>query len=158
MTTKQEERKALQQIETILATLEPDGYVNTAFDGVIDVARTNIENDWACSMQDRAESAERALTEEKATHDKNLQYMAAKLNDQTKRAEEAEKALQARNLEYNKAMQAKAEAEEDADHYFHQMEAAEAEAATVKAENEALRNEIIRLKARLFDMMEAANL
>jgi len=57
MTTKAQEREALQKIAEILSTLDADGYVRTAFDGVLDIAETNIENDWACSLKERLDSA-----------------------------------------------------------------------------------------------------
>lgn len=57
MTTKEQERKALERIREILAGIDSDGWVNTAFAGVIDDAETNIANDWALSMADRYESA-----------------------------------------------------------------------------------------------------
>lgn len=58
MTTKEQERKALAQIKKIMDSLEADSYINTAFAGCLEIAESNIENDWACSMKDRAESAE----------------------------------------------------------------------------------------------------
>lgn len=58
MTTKADERKVLDQIQALLLTIDPTGYVNTAFEGCVDVARENIENDFACSYKQRAESAE----------------------------------------------------------------------------------------------------
>ncbi len=58
MTTKEQERKALEQIKKIVAGLGEDSYLAIAFDGCFEIADTNIENDWACSMKQRAESAE----------------------------------------------------------------------------------------------------
>lgn len=57
MTTKQQERDALARIREILETLDSDGYVNTAMEGVLEIAETNIENDWACSLKERLDSA-----------------------------------------------------------------------------------------------------
>lgn len=59
MTTKEQERKALDQIRKIMQSLGEDSYINTAFAGCLEVAETNIENDWACSMKERAEIAEK---------------------------------------------------------------------------------------------------
>lgn len=59
MVSKEQERKALNEIIEILLQLEPDGYVRTAFDGCFQIAEDNINNDFACSMKQRAESAER---------------------------------------------------------------------------------------------------
>lgn len=58
MTTKDQERKALEAIKKILAGLDEDGYVRTAMQGVIEDAEDNIENDWAMSRYDAWQSAE----------------------------------------------------------------------------------------------------
>lgn len=50
-TTKADERAALELIRGILAELDPDGYVNTAFDGCCDIAESNIDNDFANSYK-----------------------------------------------------------------------------------------------------------
>lgn len=58
MTTKNQEREALAKIRKIVEGLGADSYIGAAFEGCFEVAETNIENDWACSMKQRAESAE----------------------------------------------------------------------------------------------------
>lgn len=50
-TTKADERAALELIRGILAELDPDGYVNTAFEGCCDMAESNIDNDFANSYK-----------------------------------------------------------------------------------------------------------
>ena len=59
MTTKEEEYKALEQIKKIVSALGADSYIAIAFEGCFEVAEGNIDNDFACSMKQRAESAER---------------------------------------------------------------------------------------------------
>lgn len=59
MTTKAEEYKALEQIKKIVSALGADSYIAIAFEGCFEVAEGNIDNDFACSMKQRAESAER---------------------------------------------------------------------------------------------------
>lgn len=54
MTTKEQERKALDRIKKIVADLGPDSYVAAAFEGCFEIAADNIENDFACSMEQRA--------------------------------------------------------------------------------------------------------
>ena len=76
MTSKEQERKALEQIRKIVDGLGEDSYVATAFAGCFEIAQQNIDNDWACSMQDRAESAERKVSELQA----NLDHLAAVKN------------------------------------------------------------------------------
>ena len=59
MTMKEQERKALEQIKKIVAGLGEDSYIGIAFEGCFEIAEENIENDFACSMKQRAEAAER---------------------------------------------------------------------------------------------------
>ena len=54
--TKDQEREALEKIKAILDTLGPDSYVGTAFEGCIEDAEENIENDFACSMKQKVEA------------------------------------------------------------------------------------------------------
>lgn len=57
MTTKEQELKALAQIKKIVESLGADSYIGTAFEGCFEIAEENIENDFACSMKQRWESA-----------------------------------------------------------------------------------------------------
>ena len=61
--TKEQERKALAQIKKIVDSLGKDSYIATAFDGCFEIAEKNIENDWACSMKQRVEAAEKKVAE-----------------------------------------------------------------------------------------------
>ncbi len=77
ISTKEQEQKALDQIKTILATLEPGSYVRTAFDGCVDAAQSNIKNDFGESpyqdcikAEKRAEAAEEENKTLKAENDK----------------------------------------------------------------------------------------
>lgn len=63
MTTKEQERKALEQIRKIVAGLGDDSYVATAFEGCFDDAEYNIEYDAAMSMADRVASYAKELSE-----------------------------------------------------------------------------------------------
>ena len=50
MTTKNEERKILSQIEKLIESAGKDSYIAYAFAGCCDIARDNIENDFANSL------------------------------------------------------------------------------------------------------------
>lgn len=56
--TKEQERKALARIKKIVEELGENSYIGIAFEGCFEVAEENIENDFACSMKQRAEHAE----------------------------------------------------------------------------------------------------
>lgn len=63
MVTKEQERKALEQIKKIVDSLGADSYIATAFDGCFEDARENIENDFAPlherSIRDREKKSQR---------------------------------------------------------------------------------------------------
>ena len=64
MPTKEQEKKALAKIEKILEELgnNPDtSYICRAFQGCIEDARENIENDFANSQKDRADYLEKQV-------------------------------------------------------------------------------------------------
>lgn len=53
MTTKEQERKALEQIRKIVEGLGENSYIGTAFEGCFEIAESNIENDFADSMANK---------------------------------------------------------------------------------------------------------
>ena len=57
--TKQQERDTLEKIKKMVTQLGPSSYLSAAFEGCFELAAENIENDWACSMADRARRAEK---------------------------------------------------------------------------------------------------
>ncbi|MCD7891630.1 MAG: hypothetical protein LUG26_07795 [Ruminococcus sp.] len=63
MTTKEQELRALEKIRKIVEELGDDSYVGTALEGCFEIAEDNIGNDFACSMKQRAESAEKRAEE-----------------------------------------------------------------------------------------------
>ena len=87
MTTKEQERKALAQIKKIIEGLGPDSYIGTAFEGCMEIAEENIENDFACSMKQRYEKA----SEEAADFKRTAEYYAAE-EEKAKAENEALKA------------------------------------------------------------------
>ena len=61
ITTKEQERKALDKIRKIIAELGDDSYVAAAFEGCFEVAEQNIDNDWACSLKQQVESKDNEI-------------------------------------------------------------------------------------------------
>ena len=55
--TKEQEQKALEKIKKIVTDLGEDSYIGMAFEGCFEIAKDNIENDFGCSMKQRAESS-----------------------------------------------------------------------------------------------------
>lgn len=52
---KEEERKALNKLKKIVEGLGENSYIAAAFDGCFEIAESNIENDFCCSMKQRYE-------------------------------------------------------------------------------------------------------
>lgn len=93
MTTKAQERKALEQIKKIVESLGADSYIATAFEGCFEIAESNIENDWACSMKQRAESAEKLVSKLEAENI-NLRHAVKKAKEEaSKKQTELEEKL-----------------------------------------------------------------
>ena len=57
--SKEQERKALESIRAIVATLGPNSYLATAFEGCLQDAEDNIEYDAAFSMYARWQDSEK---------------------------------------------------------------------------------------------------
>jgi regulator of replication initiation timing len=57
--TKDQERKALEKIKKIVEELGGDSYIGMAFEGCFEIAERNIEDDFGCSMKQRAEKAQK---------------------------------------------------------------------------------------------------
>ncbi len=135
MVTKDQERKALEQIREIVEGLGEDSYIGMAMTGVLEDAKENIENDWACSNYDRWQTAEQKL-------------------EQTKRGnielQEKVRTLESRCLELKQQLMHKESAlnscSDNAIEYCNKFRAEEDK--RIMAEEQ-----IIRLKAKLYDMM-----
>lgn len=84
MTTKEQERNALEKIKKIVEELGENSYIGMAFEGCFEVAEENIENDFGCSMKQRAESAEKKVaTLELDNRDLRLSIQRIKAEDST---------------------------------------------------------------------------
>lgn len=81
MVTKEQERKALEQIKKIIAGLGKDSYIGMAFDGCLEDAEQNIENDFGCSMKQRVEMLEVRL-EDSETENEKLRTENEKLRNE----------------------------------------------------------------------------
>ena len=98
MTTKAQERAALEKIKKIVNDLGEDSYVATAFEGCFEMAEENINNDWACSMLQRAEgNANRAAAMQNRAEvaEKEVEALKAKVADLQDELIESEKDYEA---------------------------------------------------------------
>ena len=63
MTTKEQERQAIQKVKKIVEGMGENSYLATAMEGVLETAEENIEYDAAFSLKGRAEVAEKEASE-----------------------------------------------------------------------------------------------
>ena len=75
MTTKQQERDILAQIAALIESAGPDSYIGMAFEGCVEMAESNIENDFGNSMKQAVKAAAANLKEAQETCD-NLREAA----------------------------------------------------------------------------------
>jgi predicted RNase H-like nuclease (RuvC/YqgF family) len=134
--TKDQERKALAQIRKIVEGLGEDSYIGMAFEGCFELAEENIENDFALSMKDRADAAERrktALEHELMSKDVEIETLNDYIEGWKHKCERLQGELEAERKE-NKRLQFDLDSA-DVDKIAH------------------LEQEIIILKAKLYDMI-----
>ena len=142
MTTKEQERAALEKIKAILATLDADGWVNTAFAGCVDDAESNICDDFADSWKARARFYEDRCKEISVERD-NLRIARDGLKTERDAATAENEGLRARIAHLESDCDGTYEAFTDA---RERADAAEKEAARLLDEN-------MKLKARLYDLL-----
>ena len=142
MSTKDQERKALEQIKKIIEGLGPGSYLDMTFKGVIEQAADNIENDFASNYMEMYEAAEKVISEMKEATAKD-QKTIVELR------------------QYNQTLSIQLDSEKD------RADGLRKDAQDVIKENEeymdrimenekrieTLESEIITLKAKLYDLM-----
>lgn len=148
MATKAQERAALEKIRKIVEGLGEESYIGQAMDGVLEDAEQNIENDFWNSWRMRAEYLERDFN--------RAEDELVKANERAKEAERRQKMAEG-------LLQTKTE---EADKWFSKYNAEKSKyeaalqetkngVAAAKTREQELEFEIIRLKAKLYDMMVA---
>lgn len=152
MTTKADERKALEKIRKIVDEVGgKDSYIGMAFEGCFELAETNIENDWGCSMQQKIDQMSKSL---ETANDKYIKT-ATELSKIKSYAEAQERRVE----EYKTMYETKDEDCTDlngklyrANQVLHESMDKISDMKQTIADNEY---EIMQLKARLFDLLYA---
>ena len=135
--TKQQERDTLEKIRKMVEQLGPDSYLATAFEGCFDLAAENIDNDWACSMADRARNAEKRVAE-----------LENKLSEAVKDYEE-------KDAEIAKLKDQLKQIQETARWNGQRCDEEATAAGEAQRRAEAAEAEVIQLKAKLYDLLVA---
>lgn len=146
--TKQQERDTLEKIRKMVEQLGPDSYLATAFEGCFDLAAENIDNDWACSMADRARRAEKRAAE-----------LEDKLAESVKDYEAAHAAAHAvaeeKDAEIAQLKAQLAQMQETARWNGQRCDEEATAAGEAQRRAEAAEAEVIQLKAKLYDLLVA---
>ena len=142
MATKEQERKALEQIKKIVEGLGENSYIGTAFEGCFEIAEDNIKNDFACSMKQAKEMAEKQFVEAKDI----IKCREQELADREKEVRELRKTADMLNSMRNELLERLRIAEEAGSKIVD-----ERSALSIKCKEQE--EEIIRLKAKLYDLI-----
>lgn len=142
MTTKEQERKALEQIKKIVEGLGENSYIGTAFEGCFEIAEDNIKNDFACSMKQAKEMAEKQFIDAKDI----IKCREQELADREKEVRELRDSLE-HQTDYTKELLERLRSTEEAGSKI----VDERTALSIKCKEQE--EEIIRLKAKLYDLI-----
>ena len=131
--TKADERKALEQIKKIVEGLGENSYVGTAFKGVFELAEENIEYDAAFSAKFYMEEYDKASAREREWKEKAEEALASNGNSE---------ALKAELSQYKQLAETNGARCVELGYKIDDM----------KVDLKAREEEIIRLKAKLYDL------
>lgn len=145
MATKDQERKALEQIRQIVAGLGEESYIGKAFEGAFDDAEFNIDNDFWNSWKDRYEYSGKTL-------DRANEQITEKMREIKELKKEVVE-LQRRNETHTAAY---AKLSEEYSTLYGRRQEIENKAIEKDNKIRALELENMKLKAKLYDMMVGA--
>lgn len=146
--TKQQERDTLEKIRKMVEQLGPDSYLATTFEGCFDLAAENIENDWACSMANRARRAEKRAEE---LEDK----LAESMKDYEAAHAAAHAVAEEKDAENARLKTQLAQMQETARWNGQRCDEEATAAGEALRRAEAAEAEVIHLKAKLYDLLVA---
>lgn len=138
MATKDEERKALEQIKKIIKGLGADSYIGAAIDEtVLNLANDNIDNDFLITTTEGLENANAKLEEART-----------ELRDVRKERDDLKKSIE---IETNRV----AEAHKKNDELRTRNSELLTDLIAAQTERDQQKQEIIILKVKLYDLMTA---
>lgn len=155
--TKYEEYEALIQIRGILKDFDPeDTYIGKAFEGCVELAKDNLRNDWMMSWRARYENRDRDAAK--------LDEILTKTTEKLRKSEEARVDLVKELSQKDDAIARLEDAKDQLSEGIDRMDKAIAQRDSdrqellcrleaEKAQNLYLKQTILELKARLYDMM-----
>lgn len=135
MATKEQEHKALEKIKKIVEELGEDSYIGMALDGCFEIAEDNINNDFACSMKQRWQSAE-----------KETEKFSLRLKERDNQIEQLKKEIKGLESDREELAQKCESLSENNTKLWNQYRECQERA-------ELAEMEIIKLKAKLYDLI-----
>lgn len=135
MATKEQELKALEKIKKIVEELGEDSYIGMALDGCFEIAEDNINNDFACSMKQRWQSAE-----------KETEKFSLRLKERDNQIEQLKKEIKGLESDREELAQKCESLSEHNTKLWNQYRECQERA-------ELAEMEIIKLKAKLYDLI-----
>lgn len=144
MTTKDQERKALEQIRKIVEGLGEDSYIGKAFEGCFDDAESNIDNDFWNSM---AQLYKGMLGKEIENVNK-IKWLEDQNEEVKQELSEAKEDVQEWQKRYDRLHETANDYANKAKEYWNNFREQEDKVAALELEN-------MKLKAKLYDMMVA---
>lgn len=142
MATKEQERKALEQIRKIVDGLGEGSYIGMAFEGCFEDAEENINNDWGVSMKQRYEEAE-----------KDARTHLLRIEEQRALIEEKDGLIEAVSTRLEDSENMYERVRKDRDEWKECYNNAQLEANAASARIDELELEIMKLKAKLYDLI-----
>ena len=135
MATKEQELKALEKIKKIVEELGEDSYIGMALDGCFEIAEDNINNDFAFSMKQRWQSAE-----------KETEKFSLRLKERDNQIEQLKKEIKGLESDREELAQKCESLSENNTKLWNQYRECQERA-------ELAEMEIIKLKAKLYDLI-----
>ncbi len=142
--TKAEERKALEKIVKIIAEAGEDSYIARAFEGCVRMAEDNIDNDFWNSPKELLQTARNEAKSERLMADTQRKQVA----DLKKELGLAKETMKQEADRANKFVELYQKQKDETTKQWNAFREQENRA-------EALEAEVIKLKAKLFDLMFA---
>ena len=136
--TKEQEMKALEKIRKIVGDLGEDSYLGAAFEGCFMMADSNIRNDELCSWKQNAELAWKSEREAR----KELEEAEGRTEAALRRAEAFDRTIGSLQDALSRMTEETC-----------QLKARVAELEKGGRAEEAMRLEIMKLKAKLYDLV-----
>lgn len=155
--TNAQEREALAKIREILEDFSPkDTYIGKAFEGCVEQAEENIRNDWMLSFRSRYEGRDRDVARLK----EKLAEASTKLCESEEARVDLTEALNQKDDAIARLEDAKNQRSEEIDRLIQALDYKDAAYTDLEGRLEReketaddLRQTILELKAKLYDMM-----